>query len=184
MMSTCLSHLLLVAPLPPLFFEFTLLLSGVIYQAVLEKQSYMVIGRHDVESLMRLDPASACLPNSLGQPNVDNSASDAEAIEVEMEMSDLLLNLRPIKQVFVHLVACFVVIVVSLYLCAVCFLFVWRSSVRCCSALSNKDLRWDIVRILSFLQENLIRDDNKLILLASLSDSLEYVADSIERQVF
>ncbi|KAM7526869.1 hypothetical protein LguiA_016771 [Lonicera macranthoides] len=96
-------------------------------EAVLEKQSYMVIGRHDVESLMRLDPASAYLPNSLGQPNVGNSASDAEAIEVEMEMSDLLLNLRPIKQ------------------------------------------------------ENLIRDDNKLILLASLSDSLEYVADSIER---
>ncbi|KAJ6432899.1 hypothetical protein OIU84_020021 [Salix udensis] len=31
------------------------------------------------------------------------------------------------------------------------------------------------------LHENLIRDDNKLILLASLSDSLEYVADSIER---
>lgn len=33
------------------------------------------------------------------------------------------------------------------------------------------------------MQENLIRDDNKLILLASLSDSLEYMADSIERQV-
>lgn len=30
-------------------------------------------------------------------------------------------------------------------------------------------------------QDNLIRDDNKLILLASLSDSLEYVAESIER---
>lgn len=37
---------------------------------------------------------------------------------------------------------------------------------------------------LNFLQENLIRDDNKLVLLASLSDSLEYVADSIERQLF
>ena len=35
----------------------------------------------------------------------------------------------------------------------------------------------------SLVQENLIRDDNKLVLLASLSDSLEYVADSIERQV-
>lgn len=96
-------------------------------EAVLEKQSYMLIGRHDIENLMRIDPASACLPNSLGQPNMDNNASDAETIEFEMEMSDLLLNLRPIKQ------------------------------------------------------ENLIRDDNKLILLASLSDSLEYVADSIER---
>ncbi|GMP68664.1 hypothetical protein CsSME_00028206 [Camellia sinensis var. sinensis] len=96
-------------------------------EAVLEKLSYMLIGRHDVENLMRLDPASACLPNSLGQPNMENNASDAETVEVEMGMSDLLLNLRPIRQ------------------------------------------------------DNLICDDNKLILLASLSDSLEYVADSIER---
>lgn len=96
-------------------------------EAVLEKQSYMLIGRHDIEKLMRLDPASACLPNSFGQTKVNTNASDAKIAEFEMEMSDLLLNLRPIKQ------------------------------------------------------ENLIRDDNKLILLASLSDSLEYVADTIER---
>ncbi|GFZ11226.1 subunit of exocyst complex 8 [Actinidia rufa] len=88
-------------------------------EAVLEKQSYMLIGRHDIENLMRLDPASACLPNSLGQPNTENNVSDAETVTFELEMSELLLNLRPIKQ------------------------------------------------------ENLIRDDNKLILLASLSDSLE-----------
>jgi hypothetical protein len=31
------------------------------------------------------------------------------------------------------------------------------------------------------MQENLIHDDQKLILLASLSDSLEYLADSVER---
>ncbi|KAL9234326.1 hypothetical protein vseg_009209 [Gypsophila vaccaria] len=91
-------------------------------EAVLEKQSYMLIGRHDIENLMKLDPANSCLNNSL-----DNSASDAYGMEVEKQMCDLLLSLRPIKQ------------------------------------------------------ENLIRDDNKLILLASLSDSLEYVADSIER---
>ncbi|CAI9091156.1 OLC1v1026103C1 [Oldenlandia corymbosa var. corymbosa] len=96
-------------------------------EAVLEKQSYMLIGRHDIENLMRLDPASACLPNSLGQTNIDKNTSDAEVLEVEKEMSELLLKLQPIKQ------------------------------------------------------ENLIRDENKLILLASLSDSLEYVADSIER---
>lgn len=95
-------------------------------EAVLEKQSYMLIGRHDVERLMRLDPTSACLPSSLAQPNIENS-SDVETVELETEMSDLLSSLRPIKQ------------------------------------------------------ENLIRDNNKLILLASLSDSLEYVADSIER---
>ncbi|KAK6228276.1 hypothetical protein SCA6_000616 [Theobroma cacao] len=68
-------------------------------EAVLEKQSYMLIGRHDIEKLMRLDPASACLPNALGQSNVRNIASDAESIEVESELSELLLNLRPIKQI-------------------------------------------------------------------------------------
>ncbi|XP_024025948.1 exocyst complex component SEC8 [Morus notabilis] len=96
-------------------------------EAVLEKQSYMLIGRHDIEKLMRLDPASACLPNAVSQLNINNHPTDAETVEFESELCDLLLNLRPIKQ------------------------------------------------------ENLIRDDNKLILLASLSDSLEYVADSIER---
>ncbi|KAH9627499.1 hypothetical protein KSS87_006190 [Heliosperma pusillum] len=93
-------------------------------EAVLEKQSYMLIGRHDIESLMKLDPANSCLQNSMY-----DSASDAYGMEVEKQMCDLLLSLRPIKQ------------------------------------------------------ENLIRDDNKVILLASLSDSLEYVADSIERHV-
>ncbi|RXI07512.1 hypothetical protein DVH24_005285 [Malus domestica] len=78
--------------------------------AVLEKQSYMLIGRYDIEQLMRLDPASTCLPISFGQSNIETHASDSENLE-----------------------------------------------------------------------DNLIRDDNKLILLASLSDSLEYVADSIER---
>ncbi|KAG6736340.1 hypothetical protein POTOM_060913 [Populus tomentosa] len=101
----------------------------VISQAVLEKQSYMLIGRHDIEKLMRFDPSSAHLPNSVGESNMVNSASDAESLEIESELNELLFNLRPIKQ------------------------------------------------------ENLIHDDNKLILLASLSDSLEYVADSIERQV-
>ncbi|PHT31352.1 Exocyst complex component SEC8 [Capsicum baccatum] len=98
-------------------------------EAVLEKQSYMLIGRHDIENLMRRDPASACLPCSVGELNTEYGASSGESSEIEMEISDTLLKLRPIRQ------------------------------------------------------ENLIRDDNKLILLASLSDSLEYVADSIERQV-
>ncbi|KAK1300133.1 putative exocyst complex component 4 [Acorus calamus] len=96
-------------------------------EAVLEKQSYMLIGRNDVESLMRHEPASILLPNSYGQSVMENSTADAETVELETEMCELLFGLRPIKQ------------------------------------------------------ENLIRDDNKLILLASLSDSLEYVADSIER---
>ncbi|KAL5800324.1 hypothetical protein ACOSQ3_033415 [Xanthoceras sorbifolium] len=94
-------------------------------EAVLEKQSYMLIGRHDIEKLMRLEPASASLPNEIGQSNIQNIT--AETVEVEAELSELLLSLPPIRQ------------------------------------------------------ENLIRDDNKLVLLASLSDSLEYVADSIER---
>lgn len=59
----------------------------------------MLIGRHDVENLMRLDPASSCFQNSLDQGIREPNASDAETIEVEMELSDILLNLTPIKQV-------------------------------------------------------------------------------------
>lgn len=75
-----------------------------IFQAVLEKQSYMVIGRHDIEKLMRLDPASVYLPNAPHRSNVRNVASDAESAEIESELSELLLNLRPIKQVNICLV--------------------------------------------------------------------------------
>ncbi|CAL5006919.1 unnamed protein product [Urochloa decumbens] len=94
-------------------------------EAVLEKQSYILLSRNDVESLMRLEPANIYLQSSTSQP--DNNVTDAEAVEVEIELSDLLLDMCPIKQ------------------------------------------------------ENLIHDDQKLILLASLSDSLEYLADSVER---
>ncbi|XP_038884802.1 exocyst complex component SEC8 isoform X2 [Benincasa hispida] len=96
-------------------------------EAVLEKQSYMLIGRHDIDKLLRLDPASACLSNLSSPSDLENSTSDAETAEIELELSNLLLNLPPIKQ------------------------------------------------------EYLIRDDHKLILLASLSDSLEFVADSIDK---
>lgn len=68
----------------------------------------MLIGRHDIENLMGLDPASSCLPNSLGTPNMENNASDAEGVEVELEISDLLMNLRPIKQVCISLVTLYV----------------------------------------------------------------------------
>lgn len=96
-------------------------------EAVLEKQSYMLIGRHDVDNLMRRDPASAFLPTSPAHANADSHIVNAETDGVELEINELLMKLRPIKQ------------------------------------------------------ESLIRDNNKLILLASLSDSLEYIADSIER---
>jgi exocyst complex component 4 len=92
-------------------------------EAVLEKQSYILLSRNDIESLMRLEPANNSLQNSTSQP--ENNVTDAEAVEVEIELSDLLLDMCPIKQ------------------------------------------------------ENLIHDDQKLILLASLSDSLEYLADSV-----
>lgn len=94
-------------------------------EAVLEKQSYLLLGRNDVEKLMRQDPANS-FQNSY-ERMMENNVSDTESIEAEREMSDLLLSLRPIKQ------------------------------------------------------ENLIHDDSKVILLASLSDSLEFLADSVER---
>ncbi|PKA56682.1 putative exocyst complex component 4 [Apostasia shenzhenica] len=95
-------------------------------EAVLEKQSYLLLGRNDVEKMMRLDPANACLQNSYGQV-LEHNVSDTDSMEAEREMCDLLLSLRPIKQ------------------------------------------------------ENLIHDDNKIILLASLSDSLEFLANSVDR---
>ena len=67
-------------------------------QAVLEKQSYMLIGRHDIEKLMQRDPARSCLPNPFGQPNMKRNASDVD-VEVEMELYNLMLSLQPIKQV-------------------------------------------------------------------------------------
>jgi hypothetical protein len=67
-------------------------------QAVLEKQSYILLSRSDVESLMRLDPANASLQNSFGQ--LENYIPEAEGVEVEIELSDLLLDMGPIKQVF------------------------------------------------------------------------------------
>lgn len=60
----------------------------------------MLIGRHDIEKLMRIDPSSAYLPNLFGQLNVESNSSDAETIEAELELSELLLSLRPIKQVW------------------------------------------------------------------------------------
>jgi hypothetical protein len=73
---------------------------SIIFQAVLEKQSYMLIGRHDIDKLMRIDPSSAYLPNLQGPFNLESNSYDAETIEAELELSELLLNLRPIKQVF------------------------------------------------------------------------------------
>ncbi|KAF9602098.1 hypothetical protein IFM89_024865 [Coptis chinensis] len=116
-------------------------------------ESYMLIGRHDVEGLMRLDPSSACLPNSSGQLILENNGTDAVTVEVEIEMSDLLLSLRPIKQ---------------------------TSRLVVVGETDGLNSNYKTVAK-SCTTENLIRDDNKLILLASLSDSLEYVADSIER---
>lgn len=59
----------------------------------------MLIGRHDIENLMQRDPASACLPCSTGELNTEYGAANGENSEVEMEISDALLNLRPIRQV-------------------------------------------------------------------------------------
>lgn len=73
------------------------------FQAVLEKQSYMLIGRHDIEKLMRLDPVSACLQSTLHQSAVRNSGSHSEVVDVEAELSELFLSLRPIKQVCISL---------------------------------------------------------------------------------
>ena len=59
----------------------------------------MLIGRHDFEKAMRLDPSSACLPRSKKEIR-ENNTSDEEILESVQEMSNILLSLRPIKQVW------------------------------------------------------------------------------------
>lgn len=59
----------------------------------------MLIGRHDIDKLLQLDPASACLSN-LSKLGLENNTSDAETAEIELELANLLLNLPSIKQVW------------------------------------------------------------------------------------
>ena len=61
----------------------------------------MLIGRHDIEKLLRIDPASACLSNVGSQSNLENNSSDAETFEIDLELCNLLLNLPSIKQVWI-----------------------------------------------------------------------------------
>lgn len=69
-------------------------------QAVLEKQSYMLINRNDIEGLMQMDPANECLTcQSIDQLTHNGALDDSQTIEMENEFSHLLLDLRPIKQV-------------------------------------------------------------------------------------
>jgi hypothetical protein len=75
-------------------------------QAVLGSLSSNVIGRPDVSGLMKQEPANSILEagflSQLGQKlsdNVLNGPLDAEVLEVEMELNNILLSLRPIKEV-------------------------------------------------------------------------------------
>jgi hypothetical protein len=52
-----------------------------------------------MENLIRLDPASALLDNNSDEQNLGSNVPNAETLEIEMQISDLLWNLRPIKQV-------------------------------------------------------------------------------------
>ncbi|KAJ7568516.1 hypothetical protein O6H91_01G036000 [Diphasiastrum complanatum] len=100
-------------------------------EAVLGSLSSSLIGRTDVENLMKQDASSSLIEVSflspLGQKAPLDMPLDAEFFEVEMEMNNFLLNLRPIKQ------------------------------------------------------EQLITDDHKIVLLAALSDSLDYLSESIRQ---
>ncbi|KAL3692079.1 hypothetical protein R1sor_005730 [Riccia sorocarpa] len=99
-------------------------------EAVLGSFSSDIIGRPDVSGLMKQEPANAVLESGflsqLGQKVSLDGPLDAEGIEVEMELNNLLLSLRPIKQ------------------------------------------------------EHLIKDNSKLVLLAALSDTLDFLSDSVQ----
>lgn len=101
-------------------------------EAVLGSLSCSIVGRSDVENLMRLESASSLLDVSylaeLGKEVTGiEEPLDSEGMELEREINDLLLSNRPVKQ------------------------------------------------------DQLIGDSHKLILMAALSDSLEYVSESIEK---
>ncbi|BBN15064.1 exocyst complex component 4 [Marchantia polymorpha subsp. ruderalis] len=99
-------------------------------EAVLGSFSSDVIGRPDVSGLMKQEPANSVLEagflSQLGQKVSLDGPLDAEGLEVEMELNNLLLSLRPIKQ------------------------------------------------------EQLIKDNSKLVLLAALSDTLDFLSDSVQ----
>jgi hypothetical protein len=152
-----------------------------------------------MENLIRLDPASALLDNTSDEQNLGSNALNAETLEIEMQISDLLWSLRTIKQVncfgdFLHTYTentiekiisfvffffkkkCFSVVdLLNSHVDIQCTFPFRGESILCLT--TNSSSFWEKYT----LQENLIHDDQKLVLLASLSDSLEYLADSIER---
>ncbi|CAM6126948.1 unnamed protein product [Calypogeia fissa] len=102
-------------------------------EAVLGSLSSNVIGRPDVSGLMKQEPANSILDagflSQLGQKvseKVLNGPLDEDVLEVEMELNNILLSLRPIKE------------------------------------------------------DQLIKDNSKLVLLAALSDTLDYLSDSVQ----
>ncbi|MCO5586381.1 hypothetical protein L7F22_040321 [Adiantum nelumboides] len=99
-------------------------------EAVLGSLSSSIIGRPDFENLMRQEPDSVLLDAAHARELdkfLEEKNLDSEGLELEMEINNLLMSYRPVKQ------------------------------------------------------EQLIVDCNKLVLLAALSDSLDYVADAIEK---
>jgi len=101
-------------------------------EAVLGSLSSTVIGRPDISNLMKQEPANQLLEatylSQLGIKVQPVNPVDIEgALEVEMELNNLLLSLRPIRQ------------------------------------------------------EQLIGDNHKLVLLAALSDSLDFVSESVQQ---
>ncbi|XP_024391449.1 exocyst complex component SEC8 isoform X3 [Physcomitrium patens] len=101
-------------------------------EAVLGSLSATVIGRPDVDYLMKQEPANRLVEttyrNQLGIAMAEYDPMDIiEALKVEMELNNILLSLRPIQK------------------------------------------------------EQLINDNHKLILLAALSDSLDFVSESVQQ---
>lgn len=52
-----------------------------------------------MENLIRLDSASALLDNTSDEHSPGSNVLNAETLEIEMQISDLLWSLCPIKQV-------------------------------------------------------------------------------------
>jgi hypothetical protein len=100
---------------------------------------------------------------------------------VEMEMNNLLLSLRPIRQVHCCRWKCFL----SSFLCTfyTCLEFpgfceqAKQQTIGC-----NKiDACWMGACVVN--QEQLISPNHKMVLLAALSDSLDYMSESVQQYV-
>lgn len=132
---------------------------------------------------MKQEPANSVLEagflSQLGQKVSLDGPLDAEGLEVEMELNNLLLSLRPIKQVVLQSIYW------SKYLSFFCSILKPQSGFPLLDRGSSVSFFWPLMEMWTangrwYVQEQLIKDNSKLVLLAALSDTLDFLSDSVQ----